>query len=48
MLNSIYDMREHQPNRDSEDMAQVCHALAMLYYVLNDINKVTYMYRTHL
>ena len=40
VLNSIYDMREHQPNRQPEDMARVCHALAMLYFVLSDISKV--------
>lgn len=40
VLNSVYDMREHQTNRQPEDMARVCHALAMLYYVLTDISKV--------
>ena len=40
VLNSIYDMREHQSNRQPEDMATVCHALAMLYFVLKDLNKV--------
>ena len=40
VLNSIYDMREHQSNRQPEDMATVCHALAMLYFVLRDISKV--------
>ncbi|WAR14938.1 ZMY12-like protein [Mya arenaria] len=39
VLNSIYDMREHQPNRQPEDMARVCHGLAMLYFVLTDISK---------
>lgn len=39
VLNSIYDMREHQSNRQPEDMATVCHALAMLYFVLKDITK---------
>ena len=33
-------MREHQSNRQPEDMATVCHALAMLYFVLRDISKV--------
>ena len=42
VLNSIYDMREHQSNRQPEDMATVCHALAMLYFVLKDIIKVSW------
>lgn len=39
VLNSVFDMREHQTNRQPEDMARVSHALAMLYYVLGDISK---------
>ncbi|KAL3861144.1 hypothetical protein ACJMK2_007213 [Sinanodonta woodiana] len=39
VLNSLYDLREHQPNRQPQDLATVCHALAMLYFVLMDINK---------
>jgi TPP-dependent trihydroxycyclohexane-1,2-dione (THcHDO) dehydratase len=41
VLNSVFDMREHQTNRQPEDMARVSHALAMLYYVLGDISKVS-------
>lgn len=40
MLNAIYDMREHQSNRKPQDLALVCHALAMLYFILYDIQKV--------
>lgn len=39
VLNSICDMREHQPDRKPQDLATVCHALAMLYFVLHDIKK---------
>lgn len=40
ILNSIYDnMREHQSSRKPEDFARVSHALAMLYFILNDISK---------
>lgn len=40
VLNAIYDMREHQSNRKPQDLALVCHALAMLYFILYDIQKV--------
>ncbi|XP_046558779.1 zinc finger MYND domain-containing protein 12-like [Haliotis rubra] len=39
VLNAMYDMREHQPNRAAEDLATVCHALAMLYFVFQDIKR---------
>jgi len=39
VLNSIYDMREHQPNRRSVDLVSVCHALGMLYFILHDLKK---------
>ncbi|XP_059167425.1 zinc finger MYND domain-containing protein 12-like [Physella acuta] len=39
ILTSIYDIREHQTNRQAQDLAQTCHALAMLYFVLGDIKK---------
>lgn len=39
VLNAIYDMREHQSNRKPQDLALVCHALAMLYFILFDIQK---------
>ncbi|XP_076451715.1 zinc finger MYND domain-containing protein 12-like [Babylonia areolata] len=39
VLNSIYDMREHQSNRRSQDLVSVCHALAMLCFLLHDIKK---------
>lgn len=39
ILNSIHDIREHQTNRRPEDLAQTCHALAMLYFVFNDIKR---------
>ncbi|KAK7094179.1 zinc finger MYND domain-containing protein 12-like [Littorina saxatilis] len=37
VLNSICDMREQQPSKRSQDLVSVCHALAMLYFVLHDI-----------
>lgn len=39
ILNSIHDIREHQSTRQPTDLAQACHALAMLYFVLGDIKK---------
>lgn len=39
VLNAIYDMREHQQNRKPQDLARICHALSMLYYILLDIPK---------
>lgn len=39
VLNSIYDMQEHQQNRQPQDLATICHALAMLYFILMDIPK---------
>ncbi|XP_041377508.1 zinc finger MYND domain-containing protein 12-like isoform X2 [Gigantopelta aegis] len=39
VLNSIYDIRENQSNRKSQDLAIVCHALGMLYFVLQDISR---------
>ena len=40
MLNAIYDMREHQSNRKAETIATIAHSLAMLYFILHDIEKV--------
>jgi len=39
VLNSIYDMREHQPSNRSQDLVSACHTLAMLYFVLRDIKR---------
>ncbi|XP_064611450.1 zinc finger MYND domain-containing protein 12-like [Liolophura sinensis] len=39
VLNAVFDMREHQPNRKPEDMARIAYSLAMLYYVLYDLDK---------
>ena len=40
VLNAIYDMREHQSNRKAETIATIAHSLAMLYFILHDIEKV--------
>ena len=40
VLNAIYDMREHQSGNKSSSIAKVAHALAMLYFILHDIEKV--------
>jgi len=40
VLNAIYDMREHQSNRRPQDLGKICHGLAMLYFILMDIQKV--------
>ena len=40
VLNAIYDMQEHQQNRQPQDLATISHALAMLYFILTDISKV--------
>ncbi|BFZ22880.1 hypothetical protein BsWGS_25919 [Bradybaena similaris] len=39
ILSSIHDIREHQPDRQSKDLAQTCHNLAMLYFLMGDLNK---------
>ncbi|KAL5014322.1 hypothetical protein ScPMuIL_008592 [Solemya velum] len=39
VLNAICDMREHQPTRRPHDLAMVYHALAMLYFILSDVDK---------
>jgi len=39
ILNSIHDIREHQTARQPTDLAQACHALAMLYFVLGDLKR---------
>ncbi|ESO90434.1 hypothetical protein LOTGIDRAFT_123333 [Lottia gigantea] len=39
VLNSIYDIREHQPNRKAPDLALICHALAMLYFIFHQVKK---------
>ena len=40
VLNAIYDMREHQPGSRPETMATIAHALAMLYFLLHELEKV--------
>ncbi|XP_050413704.1 zinc finger MYND domain-containing protein 12 [Patella vulgata] len=39
VLNAIYDMREHQTNCRVDDLALICHALAMLYFIFHEMNK---------
>lgn len=39
ILNSIHDIREHQTTRQPGDLARACHALAMLHFVLGDLQK---------
>ncbi|XP_033642207.1 zinc finger MYND domain-containing protein 12-like [Asterias rubens] len=41
VLHSIHDIREQVTNQDAAAMATVGHALAMLYYLLDDIHKAT-------
>ena len=41
VLNAIYDMREHSPNTKPEAMATIAHALAMLYFLLHDLERVS-------
>ena len=40
VLNAIFDMREHQASNKPDSIARVAHALAMLYFILHDIEKV--------
>ena len=40
MLNAIYDIRQSDPDQKSSVLADISHTLAMLYYVLNDTDKV--------
>ncbi|ELT99877.1 hypothetical protein CAPTEDRAFT_225144 [Capitella teleta] len=39
VLNAIFDMRENQAGSAPESLAKVSHALAMLYYLLHDVDK---------
>ncbi|XP_038062020.1 zinc finger MYND domain-containing protein 12-like [Patiria miniata] len=41
VLHSIHDIREQVTNQDAAAMATIGHALAMLYYLLDDIPKAT-------
>ena len=40
VLHSIHDIREQVTNQDPAAMATIGHALAMLYFLLDDIPKV--------
>ena len=42
VLNAIYDMNENQ-DMQAESTAKISHALAMLYYTLHDIERVSYI-----
>ncbi|XP_019628137.1 PREDICTED: zinc finger MYND domain-containing protein 12-like [Branchiostoma belcheri] len=39
VLNSIHDMREQLAHQNPLGLANVCHTLTMLYYLLNDMDK---------
>ncbi|XP_013404320.1 zinc finger MYND domain-containing protein 12 [Lingula anatina] len=39
VLNAIYDIRDQQSNKKPEIVAKICHALAMLYFILHEVEK---------
>lgn len=39
VLNSIYDMREHQTSHRVQDLVSICYGLAMLYFILGGVKK---------
>lgn len=40
VLNAIFDITENQRDGKQERLAKIGHALAMLYYLLHDIDRV--------
>ena len=40
VLHSIHDIREQVTNQNAAAMATIGHALAMLYFLLDDMSKV--------
>lgn len=39
VLNAIYDMREQQKDIEAVEVANIAYSLAMLHYILDDVNK---------
>ena len=46
VLNAIYDMADASGGEQNKNMARIAHALAMLFYILHNIDKVR-LYFTH-
>jgi len=44
VLNAIFDIWEQQASKKPELIAKITHALAMLYFMLQDLNKVNSVY----
>ena len=42
VLRAIFDVRERRSNEQPNNVAKIAHTLAMLYYVLQDVDKVTH------
>ena len=42
MLNAVHDMREQASKPNYSGISKICHTLSMLYFVLDDIAKVTF------
>ena len=44
VLNAVLDIRERAPKRQPGETARVLHALAMLYYLITDLAKVSFVW----
>ena len=44
VLHAIFNVRQHQPDQRPEVMTKITLTLAMLYFVLHDIERVGYEY----
>lgn len=45
VLNAVLDVREQAPKQQPGETARVLHALAMLYYLILDLSKVSLAWR---
>lgn len=41
MLSAVLDIREQSPKPDKNTVAKICQTLGMLYYILDDIPRVS-------
>ena len=43
VLRAIFELRERQSNEQPNNLAKIAHTLAMLYYILVDIERVQWL-----
>jgi len=41
MLNAVYDIREQSSKQNFASIAKICHTLSMLYFILDDVQRVS-------